>query len=106
MPRDTSHSAPWIALGYSRATYYKRIAETRARERLYACLPACLHSPAGLALDRALRALVDVTPGLDYPTFLQALKAAIEIQLGPPSYGIEHSYPQPLTLKKLEDVVK
>ena len=106
MPRDTSNSAPWIALGCSRATYYKRIAETRARERLYASLPACLHSPAGLALDRTLRALVETTPALDYPTLLQALKVSITAQLGAPSYGIERSYPPPPTLKKLEDLVK
>ena len=86
MPYSTD-PAPWIALGVSRTTYYKRIAEDRRKERLFACLPACYHSKTGIQFDLALQRWCE-EQGLDYPSLLEVYKIEHERQKGKEKYNL------------------
>ena len=97
MPHSTN-PAPWIALGIGRTTYYKRITENRRKERLFACLPSCYHSQAGIRFDLAVQAWCE-DQDLDYSAVLTAYKLEHERQKGKESFGID-------TVQSLLKVVK
>ena len=104
MPRKSpSNPAPWIAMCISRTTYYKRIAEGRARELLYAALPECYHTPAGLVLDKAIQAFC-TEQGYDYAAILHAIKVELVGQAQAPLTLTDKLAASGLTLRKLSDI--